>query len=185
MLVNLAGSELRTGRLVAAAQHYREFLRSADAALLERYSAETQRALGELESRIPTARLAVRGLEAGDVLALDDAPIARAVTRSDVAVDPGPHVLEAERDGDVVAMTRFSVEEGRTVDVELVVPPRPRPTPEVLVRTERVETERAISAWVWIGIAVAVIAGGVILGVVLVTNGQTEPYAANLGVIEL
>ena len=186
MLVNLAGSELRTGRLVAAGRHYREFLRDAEPEMLARYRADAERALGELESRVPTARLVVRGLESGDALELDDAAIARAVSATDVAVDPGPHVLEAVRDGEVVAMTRFSAAEGEMVPVELVVPARPRPAPEIVVRTEPAERRSIVqSPWFWITIVAALAAGGIAVGVVLGTNQGDEPFVGNLGRIEL
>jgi hypothetical protein len=186
MLVNLAGSELRTGRLVAAGRHYREFLRSAEPEMLARYRADAERALGELESRVPTARLVVRGLESGDALQLDDAAIARAVSATDVAVDPGSHVLAAVRDGEVVAMTRFSAAEGEMVPVELVVPARPRPAPEIVVRTAPAEHRTVVqSPWFWITIVAVLAAGGIALGVVLGTNQQDEPFVGNLGRIEL
>lgn len=122
VLVNLASAEMERGRLLQAAEHFREFLRNAE----EARGATRERVeelLAELEPRIPRAEIAVRGLAAGDRVLLDGVEINRAAIGAPLPVDPGEHELTVERYGAVVARESFAAAEGEEPSVSIEVAP--------------------------------------------------------------
>ena len=120
----LAGAESRTGRLVAAAESYRRFLREAEPAVRARHEEAVRTALAELEPRIPTWTLDVRGLAEGDAVRLDETRLAGAALGIALPVDPGPHLVVVERDAEIVAQASFVAVESTAGRVELDVPAR-------------------------------------------------------------
>lgn len=96
VLFNLAGAQLRCGKLLAANSNYRRLLAhgSLDGAL--RRAATRQVAL--LEKRIPRLRLRIVGLSASDRLLLDQLRLYPDELDRDMWVDPGAHVVTIYRE---------------------------------------------------------------------------------------
>ncbi len=127
-LLNLAGAQAQTGALVLAAETYRRFLRDGGPTA-ERHRRAAEAALGALDARIPTVRFAVEGLRDGDVVLLDGAPIASAILEGPARLDPGDHVLEVRRAGELVGRRELALDEGAEtrVDLHLAEPARAAP----------------------------------------------------------
>src|SRR5204863_290633 len=70
-LFNLAGAQVITGKLVAASESYRRFVRDTPAGIHQSYKEEAERALRTLEARIPSIRVTASGLGARDEILLD------------------------------------------------------------------------------------------------------------------
>ena len=120
--MNLAGAEVRTGALVAAAEDYRRFLREADDEARARHGAAVEAALASLEPRIPTWTVRA-SLAEGDVLLLDGEPLREAALGVPLPIDPGPHEVAVRRAERVIAGARFDAAEGQHGTTELDVPP--------------------------------------------------------------
>jgi len=199
VLVNLASAEAMTGHLVGAAEHYRRFLREADAPPAADSRSAAQDALTRVEGRIAHVTLRAPRLVRGDTLTLDDAPLSAAVLDRPLPLDPGQHVARATRGAEPVAEAHFSVTEAQGVTIELDVPalpPAPTATPPTALRanaTARVgapdllasptQTDRRrqdseetsslwASPWLWIAIGAAAIAGGVAIALVATSGGD-------------
>ncbi|MCA9612460.1 MAG: hypothetical protein R3B99_17370 [Polyangiales bacterium] len=194
-LFNLAGAQAETGQLVTAAESYRRFLQEADEGRAARYRESAERALAELEPRIPRLRLEVNGLGEGDVLRIDDDEVSRAVLGVAFPLDPGEHLVAVVRRGDVVVDERVTLNVGEERAVTLLVPalqvrPAEVARAEVEAETTPVEVppsrdeERSIarSPWLWIAVGVVVVAGAT-TAVVLATRDDASPYQGNAGVV--
>jgi len=131
-LLNLAGAQSNTGRLVEAAESYRTFVAQArqsggeDAAVR---AAEQE--IAELERRIPRARIGVTGLLESDELRLDGRPLSSAIVGTALPLNPGDHRLAVVREGAELVGTDFRAIEGMQTAVSLDVPPPPEPEPIV------------------------------------------------------
>ncbi|MBX3246683.1 MAG: hypothetical protein KF901_05815 [Myxococcales bacterium] len=197
-LFNLAGAQAETGRLVAAAESYRRFLVEATSGRATRFRAPAQRALADIEPRIPSIRLSVVGLSELDELRVDDATVSRAMLGVAYPLDPGEHRVQVLRDGAVAAETSVRLTDGEQRELELdarrtLVNVTPRdaasadvmeaPAGEFPIEAPRERRSVVRSPWLWIGIGAVVVAGAVV-GVVLATRDRAEqPYQGNAGVI--
>ena len=92
-LLNLAGSEAETGRLVEAAETYRRFLREAPADDARRALASAT--LSELEARIPQLRVLGAPASASE-LRVDGRAMPVRVLDAALPLDPGTHALRVE-----------------------------------------------------------------------------------------
>jgi len=200
VLLNLAAAELHTGHLASAARHYRGFMRGANDGASQSYRDAAAEALGSLEPRIPVARLAVGGLEAGDRLELDGESVARMSATSELQVDPGEHRVVVVRAGAAVASATFTAEESRTVDVSLrapasaraaaarvvTVPPPPGADRSVSLTDDRASDHHWVGStgfWILVtGVAVTVAAVVLVLAAVAST-GPPNVFVGNLGPI--
>ncbi|AKF07510.1 tetratricopeptide repeat protein [Sandaracinus amylolyticus] len=187
-LLNLAGAQAQTGRLVAAVASYRRFLELATSGREARYRSQAGDALAALEPRIARLTIATAGLEDDDEVQLDGTTVTSLA--ASIPVDPGAHVARIVRDGEEVARQSIALGEGevRTVALE---------APRVVARAEPVavaapfvverEDERDQGdgdTWLWVGIGVgAAVVVGVAIGVaVAVTSSESGPlYSGNLG----
>lgn len=188
-LLNLAVALGQTGRLVAAIEAYRRFLARADDAARAQGGAHARDAVAALEARIAHVSLTVRGLEEGDVVALDEVPIAHAAMGLDLPVDPGAHVVTITRDGRECARRALELSESARRDLEVVAtcPPPPVEPDLSLPPTPAEPEDRGEDPAPWIalgvGAGVAVIAGIVIAAVVLTSQAPADPgpFMGNLG----
>jgi hypothetical protein len=188
-MMNLAGALAQNGRLVEAAEAYRQFLAEAQSGSAARVRGEAEAQLHALEARIPRVRLRVLNRAAGDVITLDEYQISEAALGQPLPVDPGEHSVTISREGFEPRTVPFTSEEGVLADVVLEAWPDlsaddPDVTPEgdplgdpppVVGRS--VFEEPAF--WIVVGI---VVAGGVAVGVGVGVATQSPPpvYFGNL-----
>jgi hypothetical protein len=129
ILINVATAEVELGHLVEGAEAFRLFLREDHEGGDRREAAE--RALAELEPRIPRLRLQIPGLAAGDEIHLGDEAVSRAALGSPLPIDPGSHVVTVVRGGREIHREAFDVAERdtREITISVLAPAEPEPTP--------------------------------------------------------
>ncbi|MES1208324.1 MAG: hypothetical protein ABUS79_20500 [Pseudomonadota bacterium] len=195
ILINLAGAQARTGRLVDAARNYRAVAddTSPDAAPFR------EAALGVLEMlqpRIPRVRVRTAGLADRDVVRLDGVPLSREALAQPVLVDPGPHTITVTRDGNDRARVSVALAERETHDLSLLAalaPPRAPPPPAGTVVPLGAGDERAAngqdgsgpahrSVWAspWLWTAVAAAAGAATAAVLLTSRDSAPPFSGSV-----
>lgn len=176
-LLNLAGAQAQTGRVVEAAATYRRFLEIATARE-ERHRPGAESALREVEARIAHVTVEAEGADRDDRAELDGAAIGLG---EPIAIDPGAHEAVVLRGDEVIGRRSFSVAGGETTTVSLALrAPRsdddaalPDPTPA--------PGEDLTWVWVGVGIGAAVVVGVAIgVGVAVGTSGPSY-YGGNLG----
>ncbi len=180
ILINLAGAQARTGRLVEAVQNYRAVAddTSPDAAP---FRAAALAVLKALQPRIPRVRVRTTGLADMDVVRLDGVPLSRAALAGAVLVDPGPHTIVVTRDGNDRARVTISLAERETHDLSLlaVLAPPPAPTPSdgsvVPLGAGSPPTHRSSWRSPWLWTAVAAVAAGAVTAAVLLESREPAP----------
>jgi hypothetical protein len=152
-LLNVAGAEAQTGRLVAATESYRRLLRTPG--LSDGLRGVVRTALAAAELRVARLRISVERRGAGDRVLLDGRPLITAELGGDVPVDPGAHTLLLERDGVTRVRSKVALREGETRAIVLRAPAPPE-----------AERSRSVfaSPWFWATVGV-VITGGAIAAV--------------------
>lgn len=194
-LLNLAGAEAQSGRLLDSAASYRRFLEIATEGRAAVHRAEAEAALAEVVARTPTLRARLDGLRPGDRLRLDGRPAQPDALAAGVAVDPGRHELVVERDGHGPRGATLEVAERERAAAVLDLRPAswpplagdgpPTPPPRARSRSRRGprEAEGSRSAWsspwLWTGVG-AVVLGGVVLGIVLGAGDAREPTRGDI-----
>lgn len=208
VLLNLAGAEEQTGRLVESAEHYRQFLREVTSGREAQQRPVAEQGLARVEPRIPHARFILEGTRSSDTFLLDDKPLAAAVVGSPLPLDPGTHTLVVRAADAEIGRIRFVLAEREAQDVRLTVT---RPAESVAERTplpevrdpdatpreigvlprngeERPAPRREESGGIlsspifWVVVGVVVI-GGATAGVLIATSGEQAPFSGNLGSI--
>jgi hypothetical protein len=182
-LINLAGAERRSGRLVAALESYRLFLREApagEAALRE----EAEAAVGELAPRIARVEIEVRNLLSTDVVKLDDMELRAASLGAAVPVDPGVHRLEVVRDGVVLRERSFELAEGASDRVAIELPPPIEDAPALDSRPAGPvdpipEDDGTVFESPWFWIVAGVIVAGAAVGGWFLFRPVEDPYVGN------
>ncbi|MDQ3038093.1 MAG: tetratricopeptide repeat protein [Myxococcota bacterium] len=187
ILLNLAGAQAQTGRLVDAAASYRRFLeiaRGRDA----RHRGDAETALRAVEARIPQVTLELEGLAAGDDVRIDDAPITADALAAAIALDPGSHVVVVTRGDQEAARAPFELEPGEQRTLAVIVrDTRPAETPVVaaLAPAAPIEDDAPSddgSVWIWVGVGIGVaVAAAVGIGVAASSSGEPTYYMGNLG----
>jgi hypothetical protein len=176
---NLAGAEAQTGRLRAAAAHYREFLERAPPSQ-EATIAAARQMISEIEARLARLRIVVTGAQAGEVVRIDGEAVPP--TSEAVPIEAGAHRLTLERDGVVVAETQVQLAQGQAAEAALAAP---------AVAPIGIEPDHGAPddggggggdfPWLWVGIG----AGAVVLVVVIVavasSGGEAQPTQGTLG----
>lgn len=200
ILLNLAGSQVQSGRLVEGAEAYRQFLREVTSGALARQRPAAEEALSDVEARIPRLRLVVPGLQDGDVVKLDGEPLMRAVLNNELPISPGEHVVIVERDGALWGQGTVTIAERELKQFEVTLEaPANVPTPEELAAQQGQEDDTIDltptrpehhdnSMWIYIGAGVGgAVVVGVLVGVLVATSGGTKsPYnGGNWGTLEL
>lgn len=192
-LLNLAGAQVQTGRLVAGAESYRRFLAEARRGREARYRRQAQQALAEVEPRLGRLIVRVEGLEEADTVLLDGVELARAAIGVGVPVDPGRRTLavrrgDADRAREVVTVAEGEQREVTLRAVALRVPATAADRTSAPAAALRGDPEADAAGGddtgVVIGITVAVgvlVAAGVAVGVGLAVDAASAHYVGNLG----
>jgi hypothetical protein len=165
ILLNVAGAQTQTGRLVAAIESYRTLLDSEGVSVEIRRVAESS--VARLGPRIAHVRVSVhpaRDLATDESLEIDGVAISRTAIETEWPIDSGTHTVSVRRAGTEVAHERLSLVEGEHRSVQFVLPPRARPRfalGEDGARTSRRASGPTVfaSPWFWIA-TVAVIGAG-------------------------
>lgn len=194
ILLNLAGAESRTGRLVAAANHYRLFLELAT----ERRYADARRAaratLEQIETRIAHLLLRIEDRRRTDRVEVNGRPWSGS---DDVPVDPGAYDVRLVRGERTIARASGSVAEGETLEVVLTAVsgtgPLEEPDPDPVdpdpgfrlddpppVGRDDGEDGFWSSPWPWVGAGALVVIGIV---VIIAASGGSDPRAETCGTI--
>jgi hypothetical protein len=111
-LFNLAGAQLRTGKLLVSSANYRRFAGSTDAGIsgAHRKAAETQ--MARIEASIPRLRIIIDGLRPDDRVLLDSKRIYSNELDHDLWLDPGSHTISLHRPGGHEEVRRIVLGEG-------------------------------------------------------------------------
>lgn len=194
-LLNLAGAQVQTGRLVEGAESYRRFLAEAHGGGRRgaRYRRQAREALEQVEGRLGRLVLRVEGGAAGDDVLLDDDPLAPAALGVEVPVNPGAHTVVVRRGDTVRARETFEIDEGErrevtvevSVDLQVATEGDAGSAPAAALRSDpEAEASSGDDSGVWIGVGVGVgvlAAVGVALGVALAVDAENATYTGNLG----
>jgi len=125
-LLNLAGAQAETDRLVEAVASYRRFIMEAPGTPAARHLDAARDALRGVEARVPRLRIYVVGSSVGDLVYLDG----EVVATDDGAVhyvDAGDHSVEVRQGETVRAFRRLSVVEGQDDQVVIALGPSGMP----------------------------------------------------------
>ena len=193
VLINLAGVQVRTGRLIEATKNYRRILSdppSADTTAFRKAAADV---LPSLEARIPRIRLRPTGLAPSDIVEIDGQPLGAGAIGAERTLDPGEHTLIVARDGTERARVLFALAESERRDIALPLPAptagttsaapgvvgiaasSPRDAGPYQPRSER---RWWASPWTWV-VAGALVAGASVTAIVLV-NGRDSTFSGNI-----
>lgn len=115
----------KTGHLVEALETFK--LATSEAASSSKTVVkEADEHVADLEKRIPKLVVSISGGLLGDELTLDGRTL---TPPTDLAVDPGPHTLAILRDGKIIRTQSITLEEGKSLQMELAPPAPPAPVP--------------------------------------------------------
>ncbi|AKF06007.1 hypothetical protein [Sandaracinus amylolyticus] len=198
---NLGHALVESGRLVEGTEILRRLVR--DESVAANVRADAARVIRDAEPRIGRLAVHLRGPHEDVEVALGTHELASSLLGTAAPVDPGEHVLEARRDGEIVASARVHIDPGATEEIELEIPARPaRATasaiaPEAAAQTAFDATGARDVApseggddgtWIALGVAggVLVVAAAVVVGVVLAAPAQEPaPFDGTLGWVEI
>jgi hypothetical protein len=125
ILINIGTTLRHLGRYAEAADAYDAYLH--DPAAEASKKAEIAKALADLDARVGKATVAVEGGAAQ--IRVDGKPLGKPADGAVVRLDPGPHVISAERDGATIASQNVSAAPGEQLNVTLRAVPVPANTP--------------------------------------------------------
>lgn len=199
ILSNHAIALAHVGRVVEASETFRALARDPSAPAELRASAE--RGVTELAPRIGRITIELVGAAEGVSVSMDETEVDASLLGIAIPSDPGDHVIDARRDGSVVASARVHLVAAASERVELEVP-ADAPTRDVatlapsaavqgmpvdepiLDPTPPPRHEVYEEWWLWTLVGVAVVGAGVGIGVgVAVTSSPSLP-AGSLGSID-
>lgn len=190
-LLNLAGAQVQTGRLVAASESYRRFLDEATDARSRRYRPQVERALTELEPRLAHLTLRITGLVDGDRVTVGETELPPAALGEELPVDPGERAIVVTRGEEEVLRESVDLGEGERQTLTLAIRVRLAVNPEGPSGLEVDEgalradggsggDDTGLIVGVVVGVGAALAIAAVIVAVVLV-DGSQQPYMGNLG----
>jgi hypothetical protein len=117
-LLNLAGSQVNNGELVAGYETYRSILAAPSDA--KDHVPDIERVVGELETRIPTLRIVCVQSDPRQVVQLDGKTLAtQDAAGRDIRVNPGTHHVVLSRPGQAVVQHDVTLGEGQTLALDL------------------------------------------------------------------
>ncbi len=202
---NLAIALAHAGRLVEASESYRALARDGSAP--DELRAAAAQAITELAARIGRITVHAAGSIDDIAIAMDGTNLAVSSVDVPLPSDPGEHVVEARRQGTLVASAHVHLEPGASVGVELAIPARPvspsaarpslslvAPDPDASMLGAGALSEGSTSSpehhelyeewWLWAIVGVVVVGAGVgITAGVVGSQGTTLP-AGSLGTID-
>ncbi|MEO5766838.1 MAG: hypothetical protein ABIS92_00675 [Polyangia bacterium] len=195
VLINLAGAQARTGKLLEAAQNYRRILDdepSPETASFRKAAAET---LPALEARIPRIRLRPSGLTPLDVIQIDGDTVAVEAAAGGHPLDPGEHTLVVQHAGSERARVLFTLTERELRYISLPLPALiPALPPPSLVDLETSSSGNGTtpaarasdtlrpwwkSPWTWTAAGVLV-AGAAVTTYLIINSQRQDPFAGNI-----
>lgn len=129
---------LKSGRLLEARALFQRVVNEKipDNASVEFRGAQqtSKEALADLEPRIPTVQISVRGAAGRPVALKIDGALSPAELDKPVAMDPGPHQIAAVPEGGDAVAKNLDLKEGAHERVEIDLTPTPAPAPLVSVK---------------------------------------------------
>jgi hypothetical protein len=190
---NLASALARLGRLIESAEMLRAIVRDTDVDAATREPA--QHLLSEIEPQIGSVTVRVLGETEGLVLRLDDRTLSAGDLVQSISVDPGVHLVAAERAGKTLASQEVNVGGAAPLKTEITLDVRekPKPLPPPDLRVSTVPAKQPVdhtrddgssawsSPWLWSGAAaVVLVTAGVITVLALSGNAQqADPIAGD------
>ena len=191
---NLASALARLGRLIESAEMLRAIVRDADVDAATRDPA--QHLLSEIEPQIGSVTVRVIGETDGLTLRLDDRTLSAGDLVQSISVDPGVHLVAADRAGKTLASQEVNVGGAAPLKTEVTLDvrekPKQAPAPDLRVLklpSEQPQDERThddghsawSSPWLWSGAAaVVLVTAGVITVLALSGNAQqADPIGGN------
>jgi hypothetical protein len=207
VLLNLAGAQEHTNKLIAARNSFRQFLELTDKSRdrdLAKFRKAAKQALAELATSIPTLQIRAMGLGADGIVELDGHTLDVATLDKPVPIDPGEHKILIVRKGEAVARREVVVARGERKEIELAAPlatPPPKPitplTPDdaelISIDTETKPTRGPVvqhddrgggsKKWLWGLAAVVALGAGAAAGYyyVLYEPPTADPMQGTLG----
>jgi tetratricopeptide (TPR) repeat protein len=172
LVLNIGTTLRQLGRLAEAMDAYEEYLASAEVDPAEK--TEVKRLLSEMSGK--TARLKIRVDQPAQRLTLDGKTIAENSTAVERRVDPGSHVVVAERAGHPSAVERFEVSAGDHRELLLEIPDRDQRAPtQSKARISATERDRGSDSgatqrtfgWAALGIGAVGVGVGVVTGIMV------------------
>jgi hypothetical protein len=188
ILVNLAGAEVQTGRLVQATEHYRQFLKNT--AGLDPAEVEiAKKTMANVEARLAHLKITVANTKPSDTIELDGHPLPRAALDVDYPADPGKHVVRIMRDGAEEARADVTLAERETKAVRLVAKPIAYTAPVVTPAPSDEKDKKSggsifSSPWFWVASGVIVVGAATAICLGAVCRGD-DAYSGNLGNVTL
>lgn len=186
ILANLAGAEVRTGRIVAGVEHYRQLLKQPTGMSPDEIEL-VARAMKEAETRLAHLKISVANTKPGDRVELDGAPLSSAALEIEYPVDPGSHVITASRTGAETARTEVDVKEGESKPVKLSLrslATSPLSTAPSQPATDEKPKGITSSPWFWI-VSGVVVVGAAAATVCIASVCRDDGYQGNLGAVTL
>lgn len=179
---NLALALSHTGELAEAAALLAEA--TEDPELDRRTRRAARRLLADIEPRLGTLTVRLRGDEAGVTVTVDGEPWALGRIGPPQRVDPGTHQVASLRGEVTLDAQSVTVEEGGAAEVSLsTAMPPPSLDEELLADATTDEDGGSVLEewWLWTLVGAAVVVGvGVTVGVVIATDGSVQPVMGNL-----
>jgi hypothetical protein len=199
VLINLAGAQARTGRLIDAAKNYHRIVDDATSAETASFRKAAAEVLPELEQRIPTVRVHPTGHSEADTFEIDGEAATPERLSNGIPLDPGQHTLVVNRGGVERARVLFSLAEREAREIPLALPvaifsaPPPvtsagaqsmtgaNPVPLPLAHPDEAHAPpRAwwASPWTWTGVGVVLVAASAVL--ILSSERREQPFSGNI-----
>jgi hypothetical protein len=173
-----ARSLARLGRMVEAIAVYRRTLaKPVDASAPEQFHralADAGRELADLESRVPTLAVSLKGPSASDASArvsIDGTAVDPSTFGRATPLDPGAHRVELSVEGRSAQVENLTLAEGvhRTVELsaEKKAPEKPSPVPAAAPESDHASGHSPLRTWAYVslGVGVAGIGTGIVAGV--------------------
>lgn len=203
VLINLAGAQARTGRLIEAAKNYRRIVEDSASAETAPFRKAASEVLPELEQRIPRIRVHPSGNTEADTFQIDGLDVPAANLPGPLSLDPGQHTLAVNRAGAERARVLFSLAEREEREIPLAlppvvalippqaVPPSPQSSPDLDLGTElgnpptaeaarRPERHWWASPWTWGTIGAVVVVAATSAALLYTYDHREQPYSGNV-----
>ena len=183
---NLASALARLGRLSESAELLRAIVR--DNTVDEATREPAQHLLLEIEPHIGSVTVRVLGSTENLVLKLDQRTLGAGELVQAISVDPGVHMIAAERAGKLLASEEVKVGGAAPLKVEVTLDlqEKPKEQPKPDLRVSQLPSERApqpardggsawSSPWPWAGAAAVVLLAAGIVTVAALSGGEAQP----------
>lgn len=184
------------GRVVEASETFRALARDASTPADLRVAAAHGET--ELARRIGRITIDVVGPAEGVAVSMDASAVDAALLGAAIPSDPGDHVIEARRDGQLVARARVHVVAASGARVELRIPPAETArittlAPEIAVLDAQGSRVAPVPPprhevyeewWLWTLVGLAVVGAGVGIGFGVAATSSASPPSGSLGTID-